>query len=356
MKRFAILFLPLCVAIAPVGSAQDDADEPRIVQPPQQRAARAPRPAPQQPQAQAPRNLPAVQRPQTFRGLPPVQRVRPTGDSDVSISPRMRHRAYPQIERNPVEPPVFTPPQPPGIPQPVPVAQTQPIPQPAVVEGRNRDWTGRGGNRGDGATNPGGTVGNENWRTRRGGGDGNNDWRTRRGNGDGNNDWRGRRGDGDGNHWGNNDNDGERRRRRGSWRHDEDRRREWTESRLHRRNEWSRHRRNRSWWTSRYNRFALFGGGYYYWNSGYWYPAYGYDPYFSTYTYDAPIYSYNDQDPGDVIANVQQALQQQGYYQGELDGSFGPLTRQALLAYQRDNGLPVTGEIDQDTLGALGFE
>jgi hypothetical protein len=157
--------------------------------------------------------------------------------------------------------------------------------------------------------------------------------------GDGNGDWRNRRGDG----------------RRGNWRYDERRRREWSGSRLHRRNEWSRHRRHRSWWTSRYSRFALFGGGYYYWNSGYWYPAYGYDPYFSTYTYDAPIYSYDDQDPGQVIANVQQALQQQGYYQGELDGSFGPLTRQALLDYQRDNGLPVTGEIDQDTLARSGL-
>ena len=50
---------------------------------------------------------------------------------------------------------------------------------------------------------------------------------------------------------------------------------------------------NRDWWRRNYNRFALCGGGYYYWNSGWWYPAYGYDPYFSTYAYDAPIYSYN---------------------------------------------------------------
>lgn len=119
---------------------------------------------------------------------------------------------------------------------------------------------------------------------------------------------------------------------------------------------WDRVRHERGWWRSRYNRFALFGGGYYYWDSGYWYPAYGYDPYFSTYTYDAPIYAYQDQDPGQVIANVQGALQQQGYYRGEVDGTYGPMTRRALLGFQRDNGLPQTGQIDESTLGALGLE
>ena len=38
---------------------------------------------------------------------------------------------------------------------------------------------------------------------------------------------------------------------------------------------------NRNWWVARYphSRFVLFGGGYYYWWNGYWYPAYGYSPY-----------------------------------------------------------------------------
>jgi len=100
----------------------------------------------------------------------------------------------------------------------------------------------------------------------------------------------------------------------------------------------------------------LFGGGYYYWNSGYWYPAYGYDPYFSSYRYDAPIYAYEDQDPGQVIANVQSALQQQGYYRGSVDGTYGPMTRRALLEFQGNNGLPQTGQIDEETLGALGLQ
>ncbi|MEP6822089.1 MAG: peptidoglycan-binding domain-containing protein [Chthoniobacterales bacterium] len=120
--------------------------------------------------------------------------------------------------------------------------------------------------------------------------------------------------------------------------------------------DWDRSRRNRSWWRSHYSRFALFGGGYYYWNAGYWYPAYGYDPYFSSYVYDAPIYGYNDLEPGEVIARVQAELQRLGYDPGSVDGDFGPATREALVAYQQDNGLQATGEIDQDTLGALGLE
>ena len=119
---------------------------------------------------------------------------------------------------------------------------------------------------------------------------------------------------------------------------------------------WDRNHHHRDWWRSRYNRFALFGGGYYYWNSGYWYPAYGYDPYFSTYSYDAPIYGYNDLDPGQVVASVQTELQNRGYNPGAVDGTYGPATRRALLDYQRDSGLPVTGEIDSDTLGSLGLQ
>jgi hypothetical protein len=112
---------------------------------------------------------------------------------------------------------------------------------------------------------------------------------------------------------------------------------------------------DRSWWRSRYNRIVLFGGGYYYWNNNYWYPAYGYDPYYSTYAYDEPIYGYNDLAPGQVIANVQSALQEQGYYRDAVDGLIGPNTRAALRNFQRDRGLPITAAIDGPTLQALGL-
>lgn len=113
--------------------------------------------------------------------------------------------------------------------------------------------------------------------------------------------------------------------------------------------------RDRDWWRSRYNRFALFAGGYYYWDGGYWYPAYGYDSRYSTYRYDEPIYGYNAYEPGRVIRNVQIELRRRGYYRGGIDGLIGPMTRRALAQYQRDRGLYVTRAIDGATLRSLGL-
>ena len=44
------------------------------------------------------------------------------------------------------------------------------------------------------------------------------------------------------------------------------------------------------WYRSHYSRVELIGGGYYYWNNGYWYPAWGYSPSAQYYAYDGPIY------------------------------------------------------------------
>jgi Putative peptidoglycan binding domain len=114
-------------------------------------------------------------------------------------------------------------------------------------------------------------------------------------------------------------------------------------------------RHDRGWWSSRYNRIGLFGGGYYYWDNGYWYPAWGYDPGYEFYAYDGPIYGYDGLPPDQVIANVQSALQQQGYYHGIVDGMLGPLTRAALAQYQADHGLYPTSAIDEPTLQTLGM-
>jgi hypothetical protein len=55
-------------------------------------------------------------------------------------------------------------------------------------------------------------------------------------------------------------------------------------------------------------------GGWWYWNTGYWYPAWGYDPYV-WYPYDGPIYTgYANLTPDQVVVNVQIALRDQGYY------------------------------------------
>ncbi len=54
------------------------------------------------------------------------------------------------------------------------------------------------------------------------------------------------------------------------------------------------------------------------------------------------------------VAAAQRALAALGYAAGSADGVMGPRTRQAIAAFQRDNGLPVTGEADQPTMAALG--
>jgi peptidoglycan hydrolase-like protein with peptidoglycan-binding domain len=49
------------------------------------------------------------------------------------------------------------------------------------------------------------------------------------------------------------------------------------------------------------------------------------------------------------IRQVQIALSQQGFDVGEPDGKLGPQTRQALILFQRQNGLQATGQIDRQT-------
>ena len=110
------------------------------------------------------------------------------------------------------------------------------------------------------------------------------------------------------------------------------------------------------WYRSHYNRVELIGGGYYFWNHGYWYPAWGYSPSAQYYAYDGPIYVGQRAEPPDkVIADVQAELQQMGYYTGEVDGLLGPLTREALTAYQADQELTETAAIDEPTLDSLGL-
>jgi Putative peptidoglycan binding domain len=111
---------------------------------------------------------------------------------------------------------------------------------------------------------------------------------------------------------------------------------------------------DQGWWHSHYNNIVFVFGAPYFFNTGYWFPAWGYQPN-AYYAYDGPIYASNNLPPDQVIANVQAALQQQGYYQGEIDGLVGPETRGALSAYQRDHGLYETAAIDQPTLQSLGM-
>ena len=113
---------------------------------------------------------------------------------------------------------------------------------------------------------------------------------------------------------------------------------------------------DQGWYHSHYPTVTLIAGGYYFFNNGYWFPAWGYSPSEQYYAYDGPIYVGHHAEPPDkVIADVQAVLQDMGYYTGEVDGLLGPLTREALTAYQTDNGLATTAAIDQPTLDSLGM-
>jgi len=112
---------------------------------------------------------------------------------------------------------------------------------------------------------------------------------------------------------------------------------------------------DRDWWHRRCHTIILIGGGFWAWDAGWWYPAWGYDSSYSNYAYDGPIYGYDGLAPDQVIANVQGALQELGYFPDAVDGVLGPTTQQAIADYQRDRGLSITGAIDRPTLLSLGF-
>jgi len=55
-----------------------------------------------------------------------------------------------------------------------------------------------------------------------------------------------------------------------------------------------------------------------------------------------------------TVQAVQTELTQLGYYNGPVDGIFGPATRDAVAKYQMDKELEVTGSLSPDTLQSLG--
>ena len=112
---------------------------------------------------------------------------------------------------------------------------------------------------------------------------------------------------------------------------------------------------DRTWWDNNYSRIILVGGGWWFWNAGYWYPAWGYDPYYTNYPYDGPIYGDRDLTPDRIIVKVQTQLRSDGYYAGRVDGVLGPQTRHAIAAFQADHGLAVTSAVDEPTLATLGL-
>ncbi|HZH53143.1 MAG TPA: peptidoglycan-binding protein [Microvirga sp.] len=54
------------------------------------------------------------------------------------------------------------------------------------------------------------------------------------------------------------------------------------------------------------------------------------------------------------VSAIQEALTKLGVAELKADGVLGPNTRQAIEAFERSNGLPVTGKLDTRTIQAIG--
>jgi len=128
------------------------------------------------------------------------------------------------------------------------------------------------------------------------------------------------------------------------------------------------------WWNGHRCRFVngagfIFDLGFdpynYWYPYGYPYGGYGYNYY--PYGYDAGVYEgdvdyysqgvydTSDQSTDSTVASAQAQLAKQGYYRGKIDGVFGPETRRAIVRYQSDHDLSVTGRLNADTLRTLGL-
>ena len=115
------------------------------------------------------------------------------------------------------------------------------------------------------------------------------------------------------------------------------------------------------WWPYGYPYYGYYPYNYY--PSNYYYPSdnysYGYDP--GAYDngdggyYGSGAYDSSDQYTDRTIADVQTQLAREGYYRGDIDGVLGPETRRAIVSFQSDHGLRVTGNLTRETLSTLGL-
>lgn len=65
--------------------------------------------------------------------------------------------------------------------------------------------------------------------------------------------------------------------------------------------------------------------------------------------------TYRQGSTGEEVRAIQTKLKRWGYYDGEVDGVFGSKTRQAVIYFQRKNGLTADGVVGANTLQALGM-
>lgn len=59
---------------------------------------------------------------------------------------------------------------------------------------------------------------------------------------------------------------------------------------------------------------------------------------------------------GDEVRQIQTVLKNQGYYTGNVDGIYGTITKNAVIAFQKNNGLTADGIAGAKTLKALGID
>ena len=60
-------------------------------------------------------------------------------------------------------------------------------------------------------------------------------------------------------------------------------------------------------------------------------------------------------DQGAEVRKIQQRLKDWGYFDGEVNGIFGPQTEAAVKAFQKKHGIPQTGIAGEQTLAAIGL-
>jgi len=119
--------------------------------------------------------------------------------------------------------------------------------------------------------------------------------------------------------------------------------RSWDRNRIH---EWNHHH---FWWSG--GNWVVIDGGY----APYYYGGYDAVPDYYTSDY-SPTYWSDDATAASAestAARVQQQLVRDGYNPGPVDGVIGPQTRDAIANFQRDHGLPVSGQIDGALLQAM---
>ena len=132
-------------------------------------------------------------------------------------------------------------------------------------------------------------------------------------------------------------------------------------------------RHDTNWHSDWDRRHAHFDHGrFFVFNNGFWFGLddgffpWDYLPYYTDdyypYDYYADVdpndYSGSTYDLGSADSATVQAVQRQllnlGYYNGSIDGVFGPSTRDAVAKYQIANHLNVTGSLSPDTIQSLG--